>query len=280
MRGADGNERTLETGFALQDQWSVGMWAAHALGVVRAPEEARIGRILPGSAAETAGLVSGDVLRAATVTFPQSLAPDSPDQTERMELEDWNQLLRPLGFISQAEIELEFEREGSFQSVRFSMPENPSPRQVGVLGVIARPVRETIQRDPIAAIPLALKLPFEMLDDMVTNLQALSLGQVSPKALAGPVGIVTMTKSVAEESLGDLLNWLALISVNLALVNFLPIPVTDGGHFVFLMYEKLRGRRMDEEIHARFQWAGLLFLLMLFVFVTYNDILRLITGRF
>jgi regulator of sigma E protease len=76
--------------------------------------------------------------------------------------------------------------------------------------------------------------------------------------------------------MGDLLLLLALISVNLAIVNFLPIPITDGGHFMFLLYEKIRGRRMSEEVQGVLLWAGLAFLLAVFVLVTWNDLARII----
>ena len=99
--------------------------------------------------------------------------------------------------------------------------------------------------------------------------------RASARLISGPVGILQATYSYAEKSTGDLLNFLALLSVNLAVVNFLPIPITDGGHFVFLMYEKAKGRRMDQELEARFQWAGLVFILLIFLFATFNDVGRI-----
>ena len=103
----------------------------------------------------------------------------------------------------------------------------------------------------------------------------MAMRRASARMLAGPVGILQATYTYAEKSLGDLANFLALLSVNLAIVNFLPIPITDGGHFVFLMYEKFKGRRMDEELEARFQWAGLVFILLIFLFATFNDVGRI-----
>ena len=69
---------------------------------------------------------------------------------------------------------------------------------------------------------------------------------------------------------------LTIVPNNFELFNFLPIPITDGGHFMFLLYEKIRGRRMSEEVQGVLLWAGLAFLLAVFVLVTWNDLARII----
>jgi regulator of sigma E protease len=71
--------------------------------------------------------------------------------------------------------------------------------------------------------------------------------------------------------------FLAIISANLAVVNFLPVPVVDGGHFMFLTIEKLRGKPVSERAMVMAQYVGLAMILTLFVAVTYQDIMRLIT---
>jgi regulator of sigma E protease len=147
---------------------------------------------------------------------------------------------------------------------------------IGHVGVGPHQKEVLIQHGALAAIGPALKAPFRILKDFVDGIRAMAMQRVSAKLLAGPVGILQATYTFAEKSTGDLLNFLALLSVNLAVVNFLPIPITDGGHFVFLMYEKMKGRRMEDEMMARFQWAGLVFLLMVFLFATFNDVERLI----
>ena len=65
------------------------------------------------------------------------------------------------------------------------------------------------------------------------------------------------------------------MSVNLAVVNFLPIPVLDGGHMVFLIYEKITGRPLPERLFAALMWIGLAMILSLFIFVISRDILAL-----
>ena len=72
--------------------------------------------------------------------------------------------------------------------------------------------------------------------------------------------------------------FLAMVSINLAILNILPIPVLDGGWLVFLIIEKIKGSPVSERTMAYFQWAGLIFVLGLMVYVTWNDVIRLIDG--
>jgi regulator of sigma E protease len=109
-------------------------------------------------------------------------------------------------------------------------------------------------------------------------LYKLFAAEESPRGLAGPVGIFDVSYRSASLGSGNLLWLLALITVNLGIFNLLPIPVLDGGHVVLLAVEKLRGKPPSEKFIAIFQYAGLVFLLALIVFVTYNDITRIFGG--
>jgi regulator of sigma E protease len=102
--------------------------------------------------------------------------------------------------------------------------------------------------------------------------------QVSPKALGGPVSIAVLAYHSASQGLSDLLIFLTMIGANLAVINFLPIPVLDGGHMVFLTYEGIRGKPPGERIHLALSYLGLLFILGLMVFVLGLDIQRLLPG--
>lgn len=94
-------------------------------------------------------------------------------------------------------------------------------------------------------------------------------GSVSTKSLEGPIGIVSRTFNLAQDDIYGLILFLGILSVNLAVVNFLPIPLLDGGHMVFLIYEKIRGKPASEQVRniAAYIGLGLLLLLMVYVFV-------------
>lgn len=104
------------------------------------------------------------------------------------------------------------------------------------------------------------------------TLRSLFTGRVSAKELHGPIGIATAAVSIVQHGLSPLLLFLGFLSINLAVLNFLPIPVLDGGHMVFLMWEAVTRRRPSERIMIGATYAGMIFLLSLMAFVLYLDI--------
>ena len=104
-------------------------------------------------------------------------------------------------------------------------------------------------------------------------------GSVKPDHLRGPVGIVDEGAKITQYGGWTyLLFFLGLISVNLAVINFLPIPIVDGGHMVFLLIEKIKGSPPSATVQAAALYLGLAFIIGVFVMVTYNDIVRLFTS--
>ena len=105
-------------------------------------------------------------------------------------------------------------------------------------------------------------------------------GEASIDELAGPVGIATITYEAASNGLVDLINIMVLLSVNLAIFNLLPFPALDGGRILFMIPELILRRqvvtvRVENIIHI----AGFLLLILFALFITYNDVARLIFGR-
>ncbi len=103
-------------------------------------------------------------------------------------------------------------------------------------------------------------------------------GEVSSKMIGGPLFIAQQSGREAEKGAASLFFFMALLSVNLAIVNILPIPVLDGGQLVFLIIEKIRGGPLSMKARIAAQQVGVVVILALVVFVTYNDILRVIRG--
>lgn len=114
----------------------------------------------------------------------------------------------------------------------------------------------------------------EFIEQILLNLRAVLSGRVSMKSFGGPLQIAGTAFSAAEDPF-TLILFLGLISVNLAVINALPIPVLDGGHMVFLIYEWLRGRRPSETVQTVATIIGIVFLISLMIFITYQD-----AGRF
>ena len=110
-------------------------------------------------------------------------------------------------------------------------------------------------------------------------LKKLFAGEVSPKHLAGPFGIGAMTNTMFENvGLNSVLFFIGFISINLAIVNLLPIPIADGGHLLFFALEKIRGRPVPLKVQAIIQQVSVVLILALFLYITWYDFLRLFHG--
>jgi regulator of sigma E protease len=175
----------------------------------------------------------------------------------------------------------------------------------------AAPVAGTLTMDPagraaLQSLAWAAPVPMELFDPMMTTLGApgrpleaarlgfhetvklvtltwltldrLARGSVPVDQLRGPVGIVHVGTRVADRGFTYLVFFLAMISVNLAVLNFLPLPIVDGGLFVYLVYEAVRGRPPSVRFQNAATMAGLLLIGSLFAVTFYNDVMRLVGG--
>ena len=125
------------------------------------------------------------------------------------------------------------------------------------------------------AIGLGIKKTYRLIVQVYLYLRAIFTGRISYKLTGGPILIAQAAYESAERSFYQLILFLGIISVNLAVINFLPIPVLDGGHMVFLIYEKLRGAPASEPVRAIATWAGLAVIGSVMIFIFWNDIARL-----
>jgi regulator of sigma E protease len=126
------------------------------------------------------------------------------------------------------------------------------------------------------AVMMGVNTTTGFIRQIYASLNSLVRGRVSPNQFVGPVGIGTLAFSLAGVNMYQFILFLGIISVNLAVVNFLPIPVLDGGHMCFLIWEGVRGRPASEGVRAALTYAGLLFIFSLMIFVVFLDVKRLI----
>jgi regulator of sigma E protease len=129
------------------------------------------------------------------------------------------------------------------------------------------------------AVALGFRDTHRSMTQIYYNLRGMFTGQISPvENLGGPVTIARIAYAIAGHDFWEFVFFIGLISINLAVINFLPIPVLDGGHMVFLLYEMVRGKPASERIRVGATYAGLILILSLMVFVLYLDISRLVRG--
>jgi len=135
-------------------------------------------------------------------------------------------------------------------------------------GLVFEPVYEIVRAGSfLDALSRGSRKAFENLSLVYRFLHKLTSNQISPRLLGGPIEIAKQAGKSAEEGFSHFLLFLTMLSANLAVVNFLPIPVLDGGHMVFLVYEWIRGKPPSEKVVAVLSYLGLALILSLMMFV-------------
>lgn len=133
---------------------------------------------------------------------------------------------------------------------------------------------ETRRYGPIDACIRATKVCWQHSTAIFRFLGALVTGTIAPRNLAGPVGIVQMSGRAAQEGLSALFDFMALISINLGILNLMPLVITDGGRLVELAFEKFRGRRANRRMMEILTNVVVYAFLALALYVTFHDVLR------
>ena len=148
-------------------------------------------------------------------------------------------------------------------------------RVVFVRGLMFQPVESIRQATSLGdAISLGIREGQRRFQDVTRFLEFAIRGKLGLKHVGGPLAIVGIAKNEAEKGISHQLMFLTMLSMNLAILNFLPIPALDGGHMVFLAYEWIAGKRANEQLEFRLTVFGLLALLALMVVVFANDLMR------
>lgn len=127
---------------------------------------------------------------------------------------------------------------------------------------------------PLAAVSAGMTASWKFLEESWLTLKRILLGQVSSKNIGGIITIGVVSHNWASVGLSKLFFFLCMLSMNLAFLNVLPIPVFDGGHLFFLLIEKLKGSPVSERVLGYSQMVGIVLIVSLMVWVTYNDVIR------
>jgi len=147
------------------------------------------------------------------------------------------------------------------------------------IGGFAPATRMRRARNLLHACSIGWHKSLSMVKWVYLTFRGMFVGTVSPRDLGGPVQIFNIAHTVSRYAgFSSLVFFFGMLSINLAVINFLPIPVLDGGHMAFLIVERLRGKPAGPRALAIANSAGFCFIIMLFLFLTYNDITKLITG--
>jgi regulator of sigma E protease len=235
----------------------------------RAP--AILGRLIPGSAAERAGLLQGD--RVVAINGKA--------------IDTWFEFTAEVSGNAGRALLFEVERAGRRAQIR-ATPDvvTEGDNRIGRLGVEAPPelkreyerMTTVVRYNPLVAIPKAAHKVWDLSIFSLKMLGRMIVGDISWKNLSGPITIADYAGQSAQAGWVTWLGFLALVSVSLGVLNLLPIPLLDGGHLVYYFAEIVKGSAVSDRTMEIGQRLGLALLLALTFFAFYNDINRLFTG--
>ena len=245
-----------------------------------------VASVVPDSPAAKVGIQPGDRLLMAKWNVPKREKPDEWDEhlAEQAEKEvdfakNKNQWLKVFGASQEAKpdmtLSLRFQRDDKpfAETVALAPSADHFDEYRGLQPQIDMQVHTA--ENWSQAFWLGRRETKERIQEVFTVLHRLVTLQLSPTNLSGPPGILSAATQFASNGIPTMLIFLTMLSANLAVINFLPIPVLDGGHMVFLTAEWIRGRPVDADLQYKLTLAGVFFLLSLMVFASAMDV-----GRF
>jgi len=249
--------------------------------------ETRRGNVLIGIVvgADMENLVVAGVRENSPAADREITAGDIIEKVNGQDVSSWSQLLAALRKLQGKDVTLTVKRganrsEKTIPSLHrlifdesdysYSIPSEPWRYQ--------RLMDPKISRGPLAALAWGGNETMFFITTSYATLRSLVNRTVSTKDIAGPVGIGSMAIQAGRRSMLDFAYFMAMISVSLAVINFLPFPVVDGGHALFLIIEKIRGKPLSVRVMNAVQMVGLAMILLVFVLVTWQDVSRLLGG--
>lgn len=229
------------------------------LGMVQGipAERALVDEVMSGSAAEEAGISPGDEII----------------EMEGSSISTWEEFTAIVRENPGVELDVVISRGNDTQSLTVVPTEVEIEQEQITIGQVG--VTRAFEKDYLGTFVYGFQQTYDITKMIVTNLVMLVTGQVSIDLLSGPVGIYDATDQVVRTGFMNLIMWTAMLSVNLGIINLVPLPALDGGRLLFVGIEAVRGKPIAPEKEGVFHFVGFAFLMLLMIVVTWNDIQRL-----
>jgi regulator of sigma E protease len=224
-----------------------------------------VGEVAPASPAAEAGILPGDTVLSINDKSVNNI----------------NDLQRDTQLNLGTEVTLLIRRTDSTTETVDLIPRWKPPEGQGAIGVRIELINPVVARQHYPfwkAIPMGVIECVETFVLFKNGVISMIIGS-APAAVAGPVGIAQITGEVAKAGISPLLEFAAFLSINLALINLFPLPALDGGRIVFVLLEWVRrGKRIAPKTEGMIHMIGFMLLMMAIMLVTYQDIIRIVSG--
>lgn len=182
-------------------------------------------------------------------------------------IEKWNDIAAAIG-SGEDKLSITVERNGEEKTFEMTPEKTEDGRYI--IGVTSK-----VSHNALTAVSNGAKGTWSMTKGMFSALAQLVSGEVSTDELSGPVGIVSLVSETKNYGMIYFGYLVALISLNLALMNMLPLPALDGGRIIFVIIRKITGKMISDNLEGKIHGAGMILLFGFMIFVTWNDITRL-----
>ncbi|MCQ6280166.1 RIP metalloprotease RseP [Bacillus sp. EB600] len=214
----------------------------------------KLGEITPDGAAKAAGLQQGDIVQSINGS----------------EISSWADVVELIRKNPNKKLDFTINRAGKdMEIVVTPIEKKVEGEKIGLIGVYS-----PVEKSPVQAVKSGFQETYFWTKQIFVSLEKLVTGQFSINMLSGPVGIYASTDAVAKSGIYYLMKWAGVLSINLGIMNLLPIPALDGGRLMFFAIEGLRGKPIDKQKEGMVHFIGFALLMLLMLVVTWNDIQR------
>lgn len=263
VREPDGDERDIKLALSRLPQNLEDRALVREIGL-QLQQTARVGKLSPGDPAEFSGLQNGDELLAIN----GHAVTDFQDFYDTLQVEA---KVNPRVLVNVKREQQLLQIPVTAKSV--SGENGESEFRLGIAPAALAP--DTILRyNPLLAIPAAFGETWRTTAKTLGILRDMLMGAISPRHLSGPITIARVANSVAQDGLAWFLGFLGAVSIGIAILNLLPVPILDGGHILSYLIESIRGRPLSERVAMLGQYIGLAMLACLIGLALFNDVLR------
>jgi regulator of sigma E protease len=213
-----------------------------------------LGKLTPDGAAIEAGLKEGDIVHTVNGA----------------EVSTWEDVVEIVQHSPEKKLDFFVERDGTELTIPVTpIEQDVDGEKIGLIGVYS-----PMEKSPLKAVVYGGKEVYDWTIQIFVMLGKLLTGEFTIDALSGPVGIYVSTDTVVKSGILYLMKWAGVLSINLGIMNLLPIPALDGGRLMFFAFEGLRGKPVDRQKEGMIHFIGFALLMLLMLVVTWNDIQR------